>query len=175
MITHPLYFNLSSITQSTSTVNTVVTLKGISNIQFILTGIAEDYYKAMSIDINWGDYSPTEYYGVDLVKDYKNTSIFDEILYGKVGGSIMTSYNHTYKLPVSTFGIHLTAQCLVYFNNGNYASFFQPITLIKESYYDDIKQLNILNTQIQRVSSTTFVNLESKFNKQTYIALLNKN
>ena len=59
------------------------------------------------------------------------------------------------------------------FNEMLYGKIFQPITLIRESYYDDIEKLGILNTQMVGLStSNTVANLQSKFNKRSYITYL---
>ena len=51
----------------------------------------------------------------------------------------------------------------------------QPIKLIRESYYDSIQKLGILNTQMIGASaSNTIANLQSKFNKRTYTTFFNK-
>ena len=66
------------------------------------------------------------------------------MLYGKLGGSILTDFSHTYSPSPTSFFTNLTAQILINFSNGCYADIYQPIKLVHESYYDNIKQLSIL-------------------------------
>jgi len=152
-----------------------VDFKGAPSIVYVLTGVSEGSSQALSLDINWGDGSQIEYFQRDVVFNYRERSIFNEVLYGKVGGSILDQYNHTYVPGVSSFFSNLTAQFLIYFSNGFYANLIQPIRLIRESYYDSIQKLGILNTQMIGTSaSNTIANLQSKFNKRTYTTFFNK-
>ena len=166
-----IYFNLSSITENTSITREEAILKGSPTIQYVLTGINEEANKALSLELDWGDGSEIEYYSKDIIFNYREESIFDEIIYNKPGGSICYTYNHTYDPPVATTTTSLTSQLIIYFNNGPYVIFYQPIKLVKESYYDGIKEFSILNTQIQSTSSLTVANLEGK-NSKTFITLL---
>ena len=152
-----------------------IDFKGAPSIVYVLTGINEGSSQALSLDINWGDESQIEYFQRDVVFNYRERSIFNEVLYGKVGGSILDQYSHTYVPGVSSFFSNLTAQFLIYFSNGFYANLLQPIRLIRESYYDSIQKLGILNTQMIGTSaSNTVANLQSKFNKRTYTTFFNK-
>lgn len=90
-----IYVNLSSIYENQTIKKEINNIKGNSTIQFILTGINEEVNDALSLELNWGDSSNIESYKKDLVFNYKEKSIFDEILYGKLGGSVMTQYKHT--------------------------------------------------------------------------------
>ena len=169
-----IYLNLSSIYSNTTLTQNNLYLKGDSTLQFILTGVSEEVNDVISLEINWGD-STIENYKRDLVYNYKEKSIFTEILYGKLGGSVMTDYNHTLSLNPSSNFTALTAQLLIYYSNGVYADIYLPLTLVSESYYDNIKKFAINNTQMNSLSSSnTIANLQSKFNKQTYITYLQK-
>ena len=87
----------------------------------------------------------------------------------------MTFYNHPFDLNPSSNFTTLTAQLLIYYSNGVYADIYYPLTLVSESYYDNIKKFAINNTQMNSLStSNTIANLQSKFNKQTYITYLQK-
>ena len=166
-----LYFNLSSITENTTIKRNEEVFKGRPTIQYVLTGIDEESNKALSLELSWGDGTDVEYYAKDIFFNYREDSIFNEILYNKPGGSICYTYDHTYNPPLSTTSTSLTSQLIIYFNNGTYVNFYQPIKLVKESYYDEIQEFSILNTQIQSTSSLTVANLESKNNK-TFITIL---
>ena len=169
-----VYVNLSSIYSNNTLKNEELYLKGDSTLQFILTGVNEEVNDAISLEINWGD-STIENYKKDLVYNYKEKTIFNELIYGKLGGSVMTNYNHEFSLEPSSNFTSLTAQLLIYYSNGVYADIYYPITLVSESYYDNIKKFAINNTQMNSLStSNTIANLQSKFNKQTYITYLQK-
>ncbi len=169
-----VYVNLSSIYSNNTLKNEELYLKGDSTLQFILTGINEEVNDAISLEINWGD-STIENYKKDLVYNYREKTIFNELIYGKLGGSVMTNYNHEFSLEPSSNFTSLTAQLLFYYSNGVYADIYFPLTLVSESYYDNIKKFAINNTQMNSLStSNTIANLQSKFNKQTYITYLQK-
>tara|TARA_R110002074_G_scaffold320203_1_gene490597 strand:+ start:1695 stop:2213 length:519 start_codon:yes stop_codon:yes gene_type:complete len=169
-----VYVNLSSIYSNNTLKNEELYLKGDSTLQFVLTGVNEEVNDVISLEINWGD-STIENYKKDLVYNYKEKTIFNELIYGKLGGSVMTNYNHTLTLNPSSNFTSLTAQLLIYYSNGVYADIYYPLTLVSESYYDNIKKFAINNTQMNSLStSNTIANLQSKFNKQTYITYLQK-
>lgn len=169
-----IFINLSATEENRTVLKDEISFKGNPSINFILSGIDESINAALTLDINWGDGAATEYSQKDIVFNYKKESIFNEMLYGKVGGTILDIYDHTYVPSTSSFFTSLTAQFLVHFNNGFYANINQPIKLIRESYYDNIQKLGITSTQMTGASgSNTVANLQSKFNKNTYITFLN--
>ena len=169
------YISLSSITENETLRYDELVAKGSYTIQFVLTGVDESVVSALNLDINWGDTSEIEYHAKDIVFNYRENSIFQEMLYGKLGGSILTAYSHTYTPSPTSFFTNLTAQMLINFSNGYYVDIYQPIKLVHESYYDNIKQLSILNTQVHHLTSNTVANLQSKYNKQSYITFLERN
>ena len=169
-----IYINLSATTSSYDVHKEEITFKSDPTITFVLTGVNEVANQALTLDINWGDGSDTNFNQKDLVFNYKKESIFNEMLYGKVGGTILDSYEHTFVPSTSSFATSLTAQFLIHYNNGFYANIFQPIKLVRESYYDNIQKLGIQSTQMTGASgSNTVANLESKFDQRTYVTYLN--
>lgn len=169
-----IYINLSATTASTDVLKDEITFKSDPTITFVLTGVDERANQALTLDINWGDGSDTSFNQKDLVFNYKKESIFNEMLHGKVGGTILDEYEHTYTPSTSSFATSLTAQFLIHYNNGFYANIFQPIKLVRESYYDNIQKLGIQSTQMVGTSgSNTVANLASKFDERTYVTYLN--
>ena len=169
-----IFINLSATAENRTVLMDEFSFKGNPSINFILSGIDESINAALTLDINWGDGAATEYSQKDIVFNYKKESIFNEILYGKVGGTILDRYDHTYVPSTNSFFTNLTAQFVIHFNNGFYANIKQPIKLIRESYYDNIQKLGITSTQMTGASgSNTVANLQSKFNNSTYITFLN--
>ena len=168
-----IFINLTSTAENIDVLKEEVVFKGDPTITFVLTGIDESKNAALTMDINWGDGSDTEYLQKDIVFNYKKESIFNEMLYGKLGGAILDQHTHTYVPSTSSFSTSLTAQFLIHFNNGFYANVFQPIKLLRESYYDNIQKLGITSTQMTGASgSNTVANLQSKFDNTTYITYL---
>ena len=167
-----IYFNLSAV-ESRTFYNNPILLKGESTVNYILTGIKEDSYNVLFVDINWGDGSTPLTYTKDAVYNYREQSIFDEILYGKVGGSVCVQYSYPYSNQTNTYSIKLTSNFVLTYNSGEKVYFYQPLQIYHGSFYDDIVDLVAINTQILPVSAnTTFVNFESKNNVQVIPSLL---
>lgn len=168
-----IFINLSAIEENITTLQDEISFKGAPTINFVLTGISEATSAALTLDVNWGDGTATDFNQKDIVFNYKEESIFNEMLYGKVGGTILDNYEHTYVPLTSSFFTNLTAQFLVHYNNGFYANINQPIKLVRESYYDNIQKIGITSTQMTGASgSNTIANLQSKFNNQTFVTYL---
>ena len=171
-----LYYNVSSTQENHLIYSDPVNFKGSSSVAFVLTGINEEINNALFLEIEWGDGTKKEYYQKDLIFDYKEESIFNEILYGKIGGSIATSYTHDFFNNLSSYNIALTSQFLFTFSNGAIVHIIQPIGVFKNSFYDEIGDLNLLNTQITPTGGNfTFVNFEGKNNRQTYVGIVSAN
>jgi hypothetical protein len=168
-----IYYNLSSTTGDRQSILPVVSVKGKTTITFVLTGIDESRNYANYLTINYGDSTDTINVQKDLVYDYKNKSIFNEVLFDKPGGTIMSTYENIYSNETSNFNSPLTAQFLITFRDGSKTIFIQPLNIYNASYYDEIGELSITNSQISPISTNnTFINLEGKLNKQTYISIL---
>lgn len=172
-----VYYNISS-TQGLQPVikYPVAYFKGSTTVTFVLTGINEETDDVLFLEIDWGDGTSKEYYQKDLIFNYKEESIFNEILYGKIGGSIATFYDHIYFNNTSNYNIALSSQFLFTFSSGATLLITQPISIFKNSYYDEIGDLNLLSTQVTPTSSNfTFVNFEGKNNRQTYVGIMSTN
>lgn len=168
-----IYYNLSSTTGDRQSILPSVSVKGKTTIAFVLTGINESRNYATYLTINYGDSTNSFNVQKDLVYDYKNKSIFNEVLFDKAGGTIMSTYENIYSNETSNFNSPLTAQFLITFRDGSKTLFIQPLNIYNASYYDEIGELSITNSQISPLStSNTFVNFEGKLNKQTYVGIL---
>jgi hypothetical protein len=146
------------------------TYKGTAMLELALGKVNESNGKALVVTIDWGDGSAREVYKRRIVNDYKTSSILPEILEGRFGGSVLGSYDHTYA-PATTHVKNLSAQVLITFENGTYTKIVQPISLVHESYYDDIKEFQINSVGIHDNSLFSIVNLQSKYTKQTWPAV----
>lgn len=168
-----IYYNLTSTTGDRQSILPSVSVKGKTTITFVLTGINESRNYATYLTINYGDSTESINVQKDLVYDYKNKSIFNEVLFDKAGGTIMSTYENIYSNETSNFNSPLTAQFLITFRDGSKTLFIQPLNIYNASYYDEIGELSITNSQISPLStSNTFINFEGKLNKQTYVGIL---
>ena len=108
-----IYIDLPATTANTDVNKSEITFKSDPTITFVLTGINEEANQALTLDINWGDGSEVNFNQKDLVFNYKKESIFNEMLYGKLGGTILDTYEHTFTPSISSFTTSLTAQFLI--------------------------------------------------------------
>ena len=111
-----------------------VLLKGAHTVNFCFTGVNESDYKVDTLHISWGDGSSIETYKRDLFFNYRTQSIFDEILYGRTGGSILNNYSHVFYNETILYGVQYTAKVLLNKNNGTYIYINQPVTIYWDSY-----------------------------------------
>ena len=169
-----IYYNISNINTSASSITgSDAILKGRTSVNFVLTGISEDITSALYLKIDYGDITPLVYMTKPAVFDYTTSSIFDEILYGKVGGSILTLYIHEYINTTEYDGIRFNARFSISFDNGRAIELVQPLCLYNSSFYDDLQSVTAINTQILPVSSNdTFLNLESQQSNTVYPTIL---
>lgn len=133
-------------------------IKGINNVVYSLSGISEQNSDALYLDIDWGD-----------------TTIPYHTKRGALSSSnsILTDIHHRYYNDISSINMLLSTQIRVVFRDNKTLRFVQPLQIFKPSYYDEIGDLNLLTTQILPLStSNTFLNFEGKFNKQTYVCVL---
>ena len=148
-------------------------IKGATTVTFSFTGVNEQDYKVDTLSISWGDGAPIETYKRDLFFNYKTQSIFNEVLYGRYGGSILNTYSHNFYNETVLYGAEYTAKILLNKNNGAYMYIIQPVTVYWDSYYDDVKKVSLLNSQITPLSSNyTFINIESNFDRFTLPSIL---
>lgn len=139
-----------------------ITIKGATTLNLSLTGIPEQDYRVDLLTINWGDGSSTETYKRDIFRNYRTSSIFNEVLYGKLGGSILGVYNHDYINQTSSYNTPYTLNIVIQKNNGRYINIQQPISSFWGSYYDDINDLSILDAQVLPLTgNNSFLSLES--------------
>lgn len=155
-----------------------VTLSGIdikskTNINYILSSIVESDSEALYLDIDWGDGSPIENYTRPVLVDYRTANIIDEIVYNKPLGSILTTRSRLYYNNTSYFNSSILMQMLIIYKDNSVLKIEQPINIYQSSYYDEVGDIDILSAQIMPLSANnTFLNLESKLGKYTYVAAL---
>lgn len=153
------------------------TIKGASTINFVLTGVNEETNDVLFADIDWGDGSTVTTIRKDAAYNYKTKSIQNEILYGKLGGSVCTFQQHEYNnSDINIYGVALSARFVFYYDNGAITTIYQPLALYWASFYDSIQELVAISTQITPTSSSdTFINLECQKNVSIIPAIITNN
>jgi len=161
MNTTTISYTISSSSSNISLTAAPVLLKGATTLSISLTGVSEQDYRADVLTINWGDTSLPETYKRDIFFNYRTTSIFNEVLYGKLGGSILGVYTHDYINQTDAYKVTYNLNIVIQKNNGKYIFIQQPIHSYWGSYYDDLTNLSILDTQVLPLTSNnSFVSLE---------------
>lgn len=152
---------------------TPLLIKGASTLNVVLTGVSESKFRVDFVEIDWGDGSSVETYKRDLFYNYKNQSIFNEVLYGKVAGSVMLVYSHNYSNDTTAYALKYTGSFTFYYNDGSLIYIEQPIIVYWGSFYDDVDRLSVLDTQIQPIATNdTFLNLESSKDRAIVVGAL---
>lgn len=165
--------SVSSFETGDTVTLSAVTIRTKTNITYVLSDVVETDSEALYLDINWGDGTPIERYTRPVFVDYKTSNIIDEIVYNKPLSSILTSKNHTYYNNSTSFNASVIMQMLITYKDNSILKIEQPIQIFQASYYDDIGELDILSAQIIPLSTNnTFINLESKLSKHTYVVAL---
>lgn len=159
------------VTSDTVTSLSALNIKGQTRFTLDLTGLTETEYMVTTLDINWGDGSDTERYTKDLVVDYKTQSIFNEVLYGKFG-SVAVPYTHIYNTLVDAESTTYDLNIVAYYENGYSLEFTKELHVYPESYYDSIRDIRIVSTQISPTADNyTVVNFETLAGS-TFVAVL---
>lgn len=164
---------INELSKGSTITATPLLLKGASTLNLVLTGVNENKFRVDFLEIDWGDGSSPEMHKRDLFYNYKNQSIFNEILYGKVAGSVMLIYPHNYINDTTAYALKYTASFTFYYNDGSLIYIEQPIIVYWGSFYDDIDRLSVLETQIQPLETNdTFLNLESSKDRALVVGAL---
>jgi hypothetical protein len=168
-----LFLSSSTLSADQSTILSAAPIKGRTTVTLDFTGFDETSFVVNHLKIDWGDIDEFFDYNKPPVQDYTTSSIFNEILYGKLNGSIMTQYSHEFN-SLSSIDINTyLVQVFAYYENGwrHDISIFLPV--YPESYYDTLDELDITSTQITPLSTNyTVVNLESRATGQTLVCVL---
>lgn len=170
--------NIIYISTSEQAVNETVTLGNVvykSDLRVVLDlgGVYEQSSKALNVTIDWGDGTKREVYNRQLIYSYKDNSIADEIEGGRIGGTILTKYNHIFT-PAPTHVSKTIIQVLINYDDGTYTLLKQPVTLIRESYHDSIVEFSIVDAGIHDNGLYTVPSLQSKHNKRSYLTYLKR-
>lgn len=140
----------NTIFTSLTTVNDSVTFEDLTTAVFILSGITEDL-TPISLTISWGDGSVDKYEN-SVFKNYRETSIFGEVLYNKFSSIFAEHYTHIYSPSVSARFKKLSAEVMVEYSNGDIASLIQPIEITSGDFYETIGDVKLIKTNLLPLS-----------------------
>lgn len=126
-----------------------------STITFCLTGIQENVYKVNYAKISFGDGNRSTYVR-PVIYNYRKSSISYELLYNKVC-SVCTQYTHTYTHTASSYYQQLSCETTLYYSNLIVGRFIVPIRIAKSTFFSDIDEMKIIDSQIVSLSSSPVV------------------
>ena len=138
------------------------TLKGNPTVNLNFLDFDESQFKVKSLKIDWGDGSPIETYTPNIYLDYYYDSIIPEVKYNRTA-SVCLEYNHTYNPASTAYFTRYAISILATYYNTRQGQFVIPLRIAKPSMYDNIGEINILNTQVLPLStSNTIMNIQTQ-------------
>lgn len=138
-----------------------VIIKGATTLSISLTGVLENDFKVDQVMIDWGDGSRVEVYKREIFFNYRTQSIFNELLYGRLNGSVLGIYSHDYINQYNSYEVDYSISITIQKNNGKYVVIKQPVRCFWGSFYDSLERLSLLNSQILPLTSNnSFINFE---------------
>jgi len=140
--------------EGNQTYNTLY-IKGETDVTFNFASLALDNTIVSRIQIDYGDGSAIEYKNYKVENDHINTPItYNFARYNTF--LISTGADHTFKFDESHYPVEdnnidygaITAQILVRYSDYREVLHSIPINIYKDSYYDTLGDVSIINTQL---------------------------
>lgn len=129
-----------------------IILDDCTTVSVTLSGVSETSLP-LSIAIDWGDGSPQPTVNSSYFISYRNQSILNEVLYGRLSNILATTYIHTYVPSVSALYKSATAQIILKYVNGDTTAFYIPFNIRSAEYYESILDMSLVNTEIVSLTS----------------------
>ena len=140
------YGSLSAATKTI--IQPAIIVKGQSVVNYNLYEINESVNSVLFLDINWGDGSSNLNLRKNAFFDYRTQSIYNEVIYGKVGGSVCTSYPHIYNNNTTSYGVLLTSTFVFYYDSG-----IQPVNCDLHRIIGTLTRLQELGVDVRIVDT----------------------
>jgi hypothetical protein len=102
--------------------------------------------------INWGD-GNIEYFDNTLYRNYREESIFNEVLYNIRSSVLLDVHSHTYYPSVSARFKQLSAEIFIEYTDGSVCSIVQPFRITSGDYFETIGDMKHLKTNILPTAS----------------------
>ena len=170
-----LTINLSAAQPVANYVNTYgpYFIKGIAPITFNLHQINEETDPVLHIDGDFGDGSTYED-ALDLHNTIATAGAIEIAESGKIM-SISQNINHTYVKQTSSFVTSLTALFVLHYTSSYVGIHKVMFELAKDSYYNTVKEINIMSTQLMPVTSHDIFAVASDAQGNAFNLYLSKN
>lgn len=134
-------------------------IKGSTDVAFNLYNVQEDINPVTNIFGYFGDASEYE----DVLNLHLDISTLDAVEIATSGKirSIKQTFSHTYEKEQSTFVNYLTASFYLTYASQRRGTHNVAFVHVKDSYYDNIKQIHLNSTQILPVSTNDAIAVAS--------------
>tara|TARA_R110000772_G_scaffold245386_2_gene358812 strand:- start:604 stop:1116 length:513 start_codon:yes stop_codon:yes gene_type:complete len=149
-----LKITLSSADSTSTNYVAQQSLSESTNVTLSMDGVFEDSL-VRKLTIDWGDGTEIEKITGGHLKTYREDSILNEVLYGKLSPLLSAEYTHDYVPSSTTLVKLLSAQILIDYTSDNASLFIIPFEIRAGSFYDSIGDLNIVQTNLIPVSSNS--------------------
>jgi hypothetical protein len=147
-------------------------IKGTTPVVFNLFQIAEEVDPIMHVTGNFGD-GVTYEDALDIHNTIETAGAIEIAQSGKIM-SVSQNINHTYVKQTSSFSTSLTAIFVMHYTSSYVGIHKILFNLAKDSYYNSVRQVNILTTQIMPTSSHDIFALASDANGNVFNLYLSK-
>ena len=144
--------SLTSTSSSSNTIGSTIYFDDITKLTVDILNFYETILPA-AISIDWGDGSAVESYNNEFYIRYRDTSIFNELIYGKFTKLLVTPYSHTYYPLTSALYLNIQLQIAVRYTDGNTSNYTIPIQIRRSDYYETIYDMDLINTSIMPLTS----------------------
>jgi len=159
MSTTTVYLTANSLSADYTNFYGPFLIKGTSAVAFNLYGIQEEIDPVANIFGYFGDGAEYE----DVLNLHLDLSSLDAIEIAESGKirSISQNFEHTYEKNQTTFVEYLTASFALTYTSQRRGTHNIKLIHVKNSYYDDVKQLHLNATQMLPVSSNDLIAIAS--------------
>ena len=161
MNTHTLY--LSSYSTTDTITEDEIELFDITELNLDLSEVYSKVFPNY-IAINWGDETPIEEPDITIYRNYKTDSIYPEVKNDASPVFLNNLYPHIYYPSDTALKKSMTLRVNVGYITGETTKFIIPINVRTEGYYENIKDLDLLNVSL----------LNNKDNKSIFTFLTEK-
>jgi hypothetical protein len=144
-----------------------INLKGKTKVIIDLSQIDESVTYVKNINVTWGDGSANTTAFLNIVKDYYTESIISEVLYNK-DVSVCTTYDHIFYPTNAAYFTQYQCVIKLTFMNDFVGTIYIPFKVAQASYYDDIGDMFVNNTQLIPLSASNVI-LNMQATNEKYI------
>lgn len=138
--------SLSSNSPEYTFVNDELYMEDFTSLTLNLSAIDESL-TPLYLKIDWGD-GVLDVFDNELYKNYRESSIFPELLAGKFSSLLQNTYTHEYYPSSNSLYKSVSAQILLEYCDGSINWFILPLKIRTYDYFESIYDIKLVNTNI---------------------------